>query len=179
MIVGYFCQIDVSNDEIDEKYQKERRFVSENYEIDNVDRKIMSILQQDARTPYLEIARKLIVSGGTIHQRINKLTELGIIEGSKILVNKRLLGRDVTVLVGIHLRSAKGNQKIVERLKKHPEVIEAHFTTGAYALMIKICVSNIKEFHTFLVEKVQAMEDIQSTESFICMDSPIERDIKL
>lgn len=153
--------------------------MTENYQIDNVDKKILRFLQKDARMPYLEIARKLVVSGGTIHQRISRMTELGIIKGSEIVLDETKLGIGVVVLLGIHLRSAKGNNHVVEKLKGYPEVLEAYFTTGNYALMAKIAVPSIKDFHEFLVNKLQVLEEIQSTESFICLDQPIDRGIRI
>ena len=149
----------------------------ENYQIDSVDRKILHYLLQDARTPYLEIARKLIVSGGTIHQRIQKMTQMGLIQGHRVVLDRRILGMDVLAMVGIHLTSAKGNQRVVEQLRQFPEVIEAYYTTGNYALMIKVCAPSIKAFHQFLSGKLQAIDDIQSTESFICLDWPIDREV--
>lgn len=153
--------------------------MAENYQIDSTDRKILELLLLDARRPYLEIARKLKVSGGTIHQRIEKLREAGILTGSQVTLNAKKLGLGVTVLLGIHLNSAKEIQKVISILKKFPEVVEAQYTTGSFALFIKIMVADIEEFHHFLVQKIQAMPEIRSTESFICLDEPIHRSHKL
>ncbi|MEX0798432.1 MAG: Lrp/AsnC ligand binding domain-containing protein [Bacteriovoracaceae bacterium] len=149
----------------------------EKYEIDNVDRQILGFLLNDARLPYLEIARKLIVSGGTVHQRIDKMKKMGIIEGSKIQLNLKSLGYDVTVFLGIHLGSAKELNSVVRKLEKMPEVVEAHYTTGNYALLIKLHTQSIRDFHSFLAERLQSIDAIQSTESFISLDQPINRDI--
>lgn len=153
--------------------------MAENYEIDSVDRKILEILQQDARIPYLEIARKLIVSGGTIHQRIDKMKKLGIIKGSRIEVDYSKLGYDVSVLLGIHLKSAKDQNKVIAALRKMPEVTEVYYTTGTFALIVKIVTKNIQEFHLFLTNKLQSLDEVQATESFICLDSPIHRELNL
>lgn len=153
--------------------------MTEKYEIDNVDRKILTFLLNDARLPYLEIARKLIVSGGTVHQRIEKLKKTGIIEGSKFTLNLGKLGYDVTVFLGIHLTNTKDLGKVIEALEKMPEIVEAHYTTGNYALLVKLHTRTIRDFHRFLTEKLQAVDAIQSTESFISLDQPIKRDIKL
>ncbi len=151
----------------------------EKYEFDSVDKRILKYLKADARMPYLEIARKLLVSGGTVHQRINRMVEMGVIKGSTVQLDQTKLGIGVVVLLGIHLRSAKGNQKVVEKLKGYPEVMEAYFTTGNYALIAKIGVKSIQDFHQFLVTKLQAMEEIQSTESFICLDQPIDKGLQI
>ena len=153
--------------------------MSENYQIDNVDRQILNILLQDARTPYLEIARKLIVSGGTIPQRIEKLKEAGIIRGSQINLDLKALGFDVTVFIGVHLKSSKELNHVINKLKKMPEVLEAHFTTGNYALLLKISTKSTVDFHKFLVEKLQPIEQVQATESFLSLDQPIKRKLSL
>ena len=151
--------------------------MQEKYQIDSVDRQILTILMQDARTPYLEIARKLIVSGGTIHQRIEKMKEAGILEGSTLKLNLKNLGYDVTVFLGVHLNSSKNLNKVIKKLKTYPEVLEAHYATGNYALLLKVCTKSINDFHKFLIEKLQTIEEVQSTESFISMDQPISKDI--
>lgn len=153
--------------------------MAQNYEIDSVDKQIIGYLLQDARMPYLEIARKLIVSGGTIHQRIEKLKDAGIIEGSQIRLNLKQLGYDVTVFLGVHLKSTKDLPKVIELLREMPEVTEAHFTTGNYALLVKINTKTISDFHKFLTEKFQSIESVQATESFISLDQPIAKQIEL
>lgn len=150
-----------------------------NYQIDSTDRKILTLLMEDARMPYLEIARKLIVSGGTIHQRIEKMKDSGIIEGSQIKLNLKKLGYDVVVFLGVHLKSTKNLNQVLQKLESFPEVTEAYFTTGNYALLVKVNTRNIADFHTFLVKKVQSIESVQSTESFISLDQPIKKDISL
>lgn len=153
--------------------------MSHEYEIDDLDRKILNELQVDARKPFLEIARKLIVSGGTIHQRVNRMQEIGVIQGFDVKLNEEKLGIGVVVLLGVHLKSAKGNKGVVEKLKKFPEVLDVYFTTGSYALIAKIGVATIKDFHDLLSSQIQSIENIQSTESFICLDQPIRRPIQI
>jgi Lrp/AsnC family transcriptional regulator for asnA, asnC and gidA len=153
--------------------------MSEKYEIDRLDRQILSILQRDARTPFIEIARQLVVSGGTIHQRMEKLKQIGVVEGSKINLNLQKLGFDVTVFLGIHLKSTRDLNQVIDELKSLPEVVESYYTTGNYALLIKVQTASIQDFHQFLAKKLQSIEAIQSTESFISLDQPINRDIQL
>ncbi len=151
--------------------------MQDNYQIDKVDKEILTYLLNDARIPYLEIARNLIVSGGTIHQRIEKMKDAGIIQGSSIQLNLSALGYDVTVFLGVHLKSSKELPKVIKKLKTYPEVLEAHYTTGTYALLLKISTHTITDFHKFLINKLQSIEEVQSTESFISMDQPINRGI--
>lgn len=153
--------------------------MQEKYEIDNVDRKILTLLQEDSRMPYSEIARQLIVSGGTIHQRMDKLKQMGVVEGSSINLNLQKMGYDVTAFLGIHLNSSKGLTNVINELKAMPEVVESYYTTGKYALLIKVHTKTTKDFHNFLANKLQSIDAIQSTESFISLDQPIKRDIQL
>ncbi|QGX39543.1 Lrp/AsnC ligand binding domain-containing protein [Permianibacter aggregans] len=151
----------------------------ENYQIDSLDREILKALQADARQSYLDIARQLDVSGGTIHQRVNRMRAAGIITGSKITVDAKRLGHGVTVLLGLHLTNAKAMSKVLAKLETFPEVLEAYYTTGGFSLILKIAVRSIEDYHQFLIRKLQAIDEVQSTESFICMDQPINRDIEI
>ncbi len=153
--------------------------MAEKYEIDKLDRQILTELLQDARKPFIEIARSLIVSGGTIHQRVDKLKKIGIIKGSQITLDLSLLGYDVTVFLGIHLKSTKDYDKVIRELESFNEVVEAYYTTGNYALLVKIHTKSITDFHFFLSSKLQRIESIQATESFISLNQPINRSINL
>ena len=148
-----------------------------NYEIDNLDLNILKFLQNDARMAFTEIAKKLDVSGGTIHQRIEKLRSAGIIEKSQFVLNHKLLGYGLNVLIGIHLKDAKSIEVVIEKLKGFPEITEAYFTTGNYALFIKATLKDIDDYHHFLVHKIQSISLIRATESFICLKKLIDRDL--
>ena len=111
--------------------------------------KILDILQKDARTPYLEIARKLVVSGGTVHQRMDRLKSLGIVKGSKIELDYSKLGYDVTVMLGLHLKSAKELPRVIDRLKKFDEVVEPT-TQLAVLLVCKSANKNHSKVSHFL-----------------------------
>ena len=147
------------------------------YQIDRLDKEILSLLMNDARQPFIEIARKLIVSGGTIHQRVDKLKEAGIIEGSQLKINLKKLGYDVTVFLGVHLKSSKLMPEVISKLNQFPEVVEAHYTTGQYGLLLKIHTQSISDFHDFLAHKLQSLDAVQATESFISLNQPIDKNI--
>ncbi|KAA3635130.1 MAG: winged helix-turn-helix transcriptional regulator [Calditrichaeota bacterium] len=153
--------------------------MSEKYQIDSIDEQILEYLKADARMPYTEIAKKLLLSGGTIHQRINKMTDAGIIKGSKLIVDYKKLGYDVTTLLGIYLQSAKDLTMVVERLQEMNEVVEVYYTTGSYALFIKTKTKTTEDYYQFLRNKLQTIPEIQSTESFICLHQPVDREISL
>ncbi|PKK89438.1 MAG: transcriptional regulator AsnC [Candidatus Wallbacteria bacterium HGW-Wallbacteria-1] len=146
-------------------------------DIDTLDRQILAELMNDSRKPFQEIARNLCVSGGTIHVRVNRMRELGIITGSRLMVDHSLLGYDVTALVGINLVNAGDYKKVIESVRKMDEVIEAHYTTGGYSLIIKVIARSTRGLHWFLVEKLQPLKEIQSTETMISLEMPIHRAI--
>lgn len=153
--------------------------MQEIHQIDNLDRKILDLLQLDGRMAYTEIAKKLTISHGTVHQRMARLEELGIIKGTSIIIDYQKIGYDVTTLLGIHLKSAKDQAKVIDRLKAMKEVVEVYYTTGVFALIIKVHNRNIKDFHHFLSDKLQGIPEIQSTESFVCLDHPLSRTLKI
>ncbi|MCK5196762.1 MAG: AsnC family transcriptional regulator [Spirochaetales bacterium] len=153
--------------------------MDDKYRIDDLDTKILSILQENSRRSYQEIARELVVSGGTIHVRVNRLKELGIIKGSKILLDYPKLGFDVTVFIGINLHNASDSSLVLSKLNEMDEITEVHYTTGSYSLFIKAVLRSTLGLKTFLVEKLQLIEEIQSTETLISLDEPVSRDIPL
>ena len=108
-----------------------------NYQIDEIDRKILSFLVKDARMAYLEIARECGVSGAAIHQRVRKLEAGGVITGSRLLVKPSAIGLNVCAFVSISISEANKYKEVTESLKKIPEVVECHFVTGSTALLIR------------------------------------------
>ena len=106
--------------------------------IDGIDKKILRALMEDARTPILEIARQVGISGAAIHQRLRKLEKSKLIAGSKFVINPKVLGYTTMAFVGIYLDKAISNPQAVKQLQKIPEVIECHYTTGNWSILIKI-----------------------------------------
>lgn len=147
------------------------------YEIDGLDRQILSELQKDARRPFQEIARDLEVSGGTIHVRYNKLKDAGVIRGSKLLVDPEMMGYDICAFVGINLHNARDYKPVIKELQKMPEILEAHYTTGKYNIFLKILARSTRGLHDFLIERLQDIPQVQSTETLISLEIPINQDI--
>lgn len=145
--------------------------------IDQLDQQILRALIQDARTPYAEMAKQFGVSAATIHVRVEKMRQSGIIEGTQIRVNERKLGYDVCCFIGIILKSAKDYDKVIARLREFDEVVEAYYTTGNYSIFIKVMTHTIEELHSVLAGKIQSIDEIQSTETLISMQNPILREI--
>lgn len=149
-----------------------------NYQVDSLDKKILRRLLKDARTPFTDIAKDLLVATGTVHQRVEKMKAAGVIKGFQADLNHALLGKPVMTLIGIHLNNAKDCASVHEELEKFKEVLEVHFTTGSYALIAKVVSASVQEFHSFLTEKLQSMKPIRATETFLCLNTPIQRTIE-
>lgn len=152
---------------------------TEKYQIDDLDRKILRELYKDARASFVEIAEKLSVSGGTIHQRVNKLRLNGILKGFQPVIDETQLGFTVSSIIGVYLKNAKDCQSVLDKLDKFPEVVEAYYTTGSYALILRVVTTDIQKFQLFLMDKLQGVNEIQSTESFICLSQPIKKTVKI
>ncbi len=147
------------------------------YEIDKLDGEILRALQRDARRPFQELARDLLVSGGTIHVRFNKLKEQGVIRGSRIVVDPVRIGYDVCAFVGINLHNARDYKTVIKQLRGVPEILEAHYTTGKYNIFLKIVARSTRGLHDLLIERLQSIPEIQSTETLISLEAPILREV--
>ncbi len=143
--------------------------------IDLIDQAILQHLLQDSRRTYQEIADDIKVSPGTVHGRISKMKEQGVITGSKITLDFQKLGYNVCAFIGVNLASARSLAPVLEKLQVLPEVLDVHYTTGQYSLFIKVQVRSTQELHLFLINELQSIEEIQSTETFISLDNPIHR----
>ena len=150
-----------------------------NYQIDNIDRGILSELMINAKVPYTEIAKKLIVSAGTIHVRMKKMEEAGIVKNSRLHINYELLGFDLTAFLGIYLEKGSTYTDVIQQLNLIPEIVEAHYTTGVYSIFAKIRCKNTKHMRQILNEKIQSIKGIQRTETIISLEQSIDKHIIL
>ena len=147
--------------------------------IDGIDKIILKHLMKNARTPILAIAREIGISGAAVHQRLRKLEASGLIAGSKFVINPKVLGFKTLAFVGIFLDTASKYSAAVKRLKEIPEVIESHYTTGNYAIFIKILCKDNEHLMQLLNQEIQSIKGVARTETFISLDQQIERQIKL
>ncbi|AKH90501.1 transcriptional regulator AsnC [Edwardsiella tarda] len=152
--------------------------MAEIYPIDNLDRGILNALMKNARTPYAELAKNFNVSPGTIHVRVEKMKQAGVITGACVQVSPKMLGYDVCCFIGIILKSAKDYPSALARLESLDEVVEAYYTTGHYSIFIKVMTKSIEALQHVLINKIQTIDEIQSTETLISLQNPIMRDIK-
>lgn len=151
----------------------------QNYDLDHLDIQILSTLMEDASIAYTEIAKKLEVSGGTIHVRMKKMEEMGVIKGSHLQINPQLVGFDVTAFLGIYLEKGSQYNHAVQQLRKIKEVVELHYCTGAYSMFAKIICRDTEHLRKVLNEGIQGVEGIQRTETIISLEESIKRQIKL
>lgn len=152
---------------------------NENIKIDGIDKKILRFLMQDARKPILEIARNIGISGAAIHQRLRKLEKSGLIAGSKFIVNPKILGYSTMAYIGIFLDKAMSNPVAVKQLEKIPEVLECHYTTGNWSILIKVLCKDNEHLMYLLNKKIQQIEGVSRTETFISLDQQINRQISI
>lgn len=147
--------------------------------IDNLDRKILSIVMRNARIPSKDVAQVCGVSRAAIHQRIQRMTELGIITGSGYTVNPKLLGYSTCTYIGVNLERGALYATVVPELEKIPEVIECYFTTGPYTMLIKLMVRDNEHLMELLNKKIQMIHGVTGTETLISLDNSIMRQIPL
>jgi Lrp/AsnC family transcriptional regulator for asnA, asnC and gidA len=145
------------------------------YRIDNLDRQILACLIEDANRPYTDIAQQLIVSHGTIHVRMKKLREVGIVQGAHLAVNVRKLGFDITAFVGVLLDKASEYSDVMVQLKDVPEIVEAHHITGAYSLLLKVTCRDSGHLLQVLKERLQTLDGISRTETFLVLEEIIRQ----
>ncbi len=147
--------------------------------IDGIDKKILRALMADARTPILEIARNVGISGAAIHQRLKKLEKSGLLAGSKFVINPKVLGYTTMAFVGVYLDKAVSNPEAVKQLQKIPEVLECHYTTGHWSIFIKILAKDNEHLMHVLNNDIQSITGVSRTETFISLQQQIDRQIKI
>jgi Lrp/AsnC family transcriptional regulator for asnA, asnC and gidA len=155
------------------------KIVNQNIQIDGIDKKILRALMEDARIPILEIARAVGISGAAIHQRMRKLEKSGLLSGSKFILNPKVLGYTTMAFVGVFLDRAVSNPQAVKQLKKIPEVLECHYTTGNWSIFCKILCKDNEHLMHVLNRDIQSITGVSRTETFISLDQQINRQIKI
>ena len=146
-------------------------------QLDDLDYKILGIMLLDTKISYNEMGKKLFVSQGTIHHRIKKMTDLGIITGQRIIVDQKVLGYDITAFLGIYLEKSNQSKDVAQQLKMIPEIVSAHYTTGQYSIFAKLVCKDTEHLRNTLSNKIQSIAGIQRTETFISLEEMIERPI--
>jgi Lrp/AsnC family transcriptional regulator for asnA, asnC and gidA len=151
----------------------------ENYQLDNTDLAILNILMKDARRPFTEVAEEVFVSPGTVHVRMRKMEKLGLIKNSQLQVDLSKLGLDVTAFLGVYLQKSSLYDDVVSALKAIPEIVDCHYTTGAYSMFVKIVCRDTNHLKNILHDFIQPIGGIERTETFISLEESINRQVQL
>jgi Lrp/AsnC family transcriptional regulator, regulator for asnA, asnC and gidA len=152
--------------------------MNKNYDIDNVDLKILSLLAEDAKMPYTEVAKKVFVSGGTVHVRMRKMEEMGIVRGTTLNMDYSKMGYDITAFLGIYLEKSSLYDEAIKHLEKIPEIVKIHYTTGNYNIFVKMHCKDTRHLKDVLHDKIQIIEGIERTETIISLEESLNRHIQ-
>lgn len=148
------------------------------HNLDSLDKKILRLIAEDARTPFLEVARSCNVSGAAIHQRIQKLNNLGVLKGSQFIIDPEKIGYETCAYVGLNLRNPEDFDKAVEALRKIPEVVECHYTTGDYDMFIKMYAFNNHHLLNIIHDRLQPL-GLSGSETIISFNSVFNRQLPI
>ena len=146
--------------------------------LDLLDKKILRLIAEDARIPFLEVARSCNVSGAAIHQRIQKLTNLGILKGSRFIIDPEKVGYETCSYIGLYLQNPAKFDDVVDELRKIPEVVECHYTTGGFDMFIKIYARNNHHLLNVIHDKLQPL-GLSRSETVISFNAAINRQVPI
>jgi len=158
------------------KYDKLKKDI---LKLDGIDKKILKMLMENSRRPILEIAKNIGISGAAIHQRLRKLESQNLIIGSSIIVNTKVLGFTTMAFIGIFLDKATNNKTVVNHLKEIPEILECHYTTGDWSVLAKLICKDNEDLMEILTKKIQTIQGVSRTETYISLEQQINRQISL
>ncbi|MEN9349209.1 MAG: hypothetical protein RL544_2058 [Bacteroidota bacterium] len=145
--------------------------------LDKLDLQIIQEMMEDAEVSYADLGKKLFVSGGTIHVRIKKLEELGVVKGKKLSVDLKELGYDVIAFIGIYLEKSSLYDSVAKELKKVPQIVRLNYTTGNYSMFAEIVCKDIQQLRFVLHDELQKIKGIERTETFISLEESLVRNV--
>ena len=148
------------------------------HHLDALDKKILRLIAEDARIPFLEVARSCNVSGAAIHQRIQKLNNLGVLKGSQFVIDPEKIGYETCAFVGLNLKHPEHFVDAMEELKKIPEVVECHYTTGNYDMFVKIYALNNHHLLNIIHDKLQPL-GLSRSETILSFNSAFSRQLPI
>ncbi|MBO7602580.1 MAG: Lrp/AsnC ligand binding domain-containing protein [Bacteroidaceae bacterium] len=148
------------------------------HQLDALDKKILKMIAADARVPFLEVARACNVSGAAIHQRVQKLTSLGVLKGSQFVVDPESVGFETCAYIGLYLKDPASFEDVTQALKKIPEIVECHYTTGQYDMFVKLYARNNHHLLSIIHDKLQPL-NLARTETIISFHEAIQRQLPI
>ena len=147
--------------------------------LDKLDLQIIQAMMQDAEISYADLGKRFFVSGGTIHVRIKKLEELGIVKGKRLGVDLKLLGYDIIAFIGIYLEKSSMYDAVALALKNIPQVVRVNYTTGNYSMFVEIVCKDIQQLRFVLHDELQKIKGIERTETLISLEESFSRNVKI
>ena len=147
--------------------------------IDKLDLQIIQAMMQDAEISYADLGKQFFVSGGTIHVRIKKLEELGIVQGKRLVVDLKVLGYDIIAFIGIYLEKSSLYDTVALALKNIPQVVRVNYTTGNYSMFVEIVCKDIQQLRFVLHDELQKIKGIERTETLISLEESFSRNVKI
>ena len=154
--------------------------MAQHYDLDELDRKILSLVAENARMPFLEVARECNVSGAAIPQRIQKLMSLGVIKGSEFIIDTYKIGYQTCAFLGVVLKDLSYVPNVIESMKQIPEIVECHYSTGKYAMFIKVYAKDNKDLLHIILDKIAEIPGVLTTETFqVSLDEIFSRQLKI
>jgi len=147
--------------------------------LDKLDFQIIEAMMENANISYADLGKKLFVSGGTIHVRIKKLQELGIVQGTKLYINHKILGYDVIAFIGIYLEKSSMYDTVAKELKKIPEIVRLNYTTGNYSMFAEVICKDIGQLKFVLHDELQKIKGIERTDTIISLEESFSRSVQM
>jgi Lrp/AsnC family transcriptional regulator for asnA, asnC and gidA len=147
--------------------------------LDKLDLQIIQAMMQDAEVSYADLGKQFFVSGGTIHVRIKKLEELGIVQGKRLAVDLKVLGYDIIAFIGIYLEKSSMYDTVALALKNIPQVVRVNYTTGNYSMFVEIVCKDIQQLRFVLHDELQKIKGIERTETLISLEESFSRNVKI
>jgi Lrp/AsnC family transcriptional regulator, regulator for asnA, asnC and gidA len=147
--------------------------------LDKLDLQIIQAMMQNAEVSYADLGKQFFVSGGTIHVRIKKLEELGIVQGKRLAVDLKLLGYDIIAFIGIYLEKSSMYDAVALALKNIPQVVRVNYTTGNYSMFVEIVCKDIQQLRFVLHDELQKIKGIDRTETLISLEESFSRNVKI
>ena len=147
--------------------------------IDKLDNQIIEIISSNARIPFKDVAAECGVSRAAIHQRVQRLIDMNVIIGSGYHVNPKSLGYTTCTYVGIRLEKGSMYKRVVDELREIPEIVECHYTTGPYSMLVKLYARDNEQLMDLLNNKIQSIQGVDSTETLISLDQSIKKEIPI
>ncbi|HRD59165.1 MAG TPA: Lrp/AsnC ligand binding domain-containing protein [Ferruginibacter sp.] len=145
--------------------------------LDKLDLQIIEAMMDNAEISYADLGKKLFVSGGTIHVRIKKLQEFKIVKGTRLNVDIKLLGYDITAFIGVYLEKSSLYDSVAEEFKKIPQIVRLNYTTGNYSMFIEVVCKDIAQLRFVLHDELQKIKGIERTETFISLEEGFSRNV--